>query len=264
MVCLFGSSLVASAQDQSSCVDSNNLSSSGAIVNWVGIEKNKPFTAERIVNSEDESFHQPDLVARDTAGRIYLEQHNLPWQFYSASSHHDANTVWALGTANVLDSFGGRSVYLVPGLRTAVVKQACVHAPPFRQSNHPYSYDLTLLLILKAAPGVAVEDLGNQRLEGFQAHGIRIVWLGTDKDGDWNGRPVRATETWRSDELGATLLQVSLDFRKRITFLNRLVNIKTVEPEAALFEIPPGYEISETPQTASLTNLSSAKKNTKR
>jgi hypothetical protein len=257
MVSLLGGSSAALSQNHSSCTDVNDGAPWCAAIPWVSVERGKPFIAERVVKSWDQSFHENDLVARDATGRIYIEQHDLPWQFYSFSPHHDANTIWALGTASVFDCLGGKNIYLVPGSRTADIKQSCVNVPPFKQSNHPYSYALTLLLILKTAAGVSVQDLGNRRIEGFQALGIKIIWLGTDKDGDWKGRPIRVTETWRSDDLGATLLTVSSDFRKELETRSALINIRRVEPDASLFEVPSGYKISPAPHKMSLPSASS-------
>lgn len=219
-----------------------------ATIPWVSVERGKPFIAERVAKSSDEAFHENDVVARDAAGRIYLENHNLPWQSYALSSTSDANTIWALGTVSILDCFGGKSIYLVPGSRTAHVKQSCANSPPFQQRAQPYSYSLIRLLSVKNSPSVSVEDLGTKGIEGFQAHGIRITWLGTEKDGEWNGRPIRATEEWRSDDLGATLLVVISHFRREVESSSALTNIRKVEPEASLLETPPEYKISPTPQ----------------
>jgi hypothetical protein len=257
---LFGGSATALGQDHTPCIEVSEVASSCRELGWVSVERGKPFIAERIVKSRDQSFHENDLIARDAAGRIYIEQHDLSWQFYAVSSHHDANTIWALGTVSIFDCFGGRSIYLEPGSRTADIKQSCANVPPFQQSNHPYSYPLTLLLILKTVPSVSVEDLGNKRIEGFQAHGIRITWLGGEKDGDWNGRPIRGTEAWRSDELGATLLMVSSDLRNKVELRTALANIRTVEPEGSLFEVPPGYQINPHRQETSFPGTSSGAK----
>jgi len=256
-ISLFGGSTAALGQDNNSSSEFDDIAESCTAIRWVSVERGKPFIAERVVRSWDQSFHEKDLVARDSTGRIYIEQHDLPWQFYSFSSHHDANTIWALGTVSIFDCFGGKSIYLVPGSRTADIKQSHANPPQFRQSNHPYSYPLTLLLVMKTLPSVSVGDLGNKGIEGFQARGIRITWLGTEKDGDWNGRPIRAIEAWRSDDLGATLLMVSSDFRKEVESRSVLTNIRRVEPGASLFEVPPDYKTNRTPQKVSLPGASS-------
>lgn len=241
---LFGVSVAAFGQEHGSCGEVNEVVQLCTAIHWVRVERGNPFIAERVARTGNQSFHENDRVARDGAGRIYIEQHDLPWQFYSFSPHHDTSTIWALGTASVFDCFGGKSIYLVPGSRTADIKQSPANVPEFRQSNHPYSYILTLLLIAKTGSSVSVEDLGSKQIERLQARGIKITWLGTDRDGYWNRRPIRFTEVWRSDELGATLLMVSSDLRKNIESRSALINIKRVEPDASLFEVPSDYKIN--------------------
>jgi hypothetical protein len=100
------------------------------------------------------------------------------------------------------------------------------------------------LLSGKASPNVSVEDLGYKEIEGIMAHEIRSTILGTDKDARWNGRPMRISESWMSDDLATTLLYVHSDLRKQAEGRSSLMNIRRVEPESALFEIPPDYKTS--------------------
>ncbi len=76
---------------------------------------------------------------------------------------------------------------------------------------------------------------------------MRLTNLGTESDGEWNGKPVRITETWASDDLAATLLEIRSDPRKQMEDITILTNIKREEPAHSLFEIPPGYKINPTP-----------------
>ncbi len=239
---LLAGSTPALAQDPHLCTEINYLAVACAMPGWVNVEKYKPFIAERVTKSSDQAFHENDLVARDTAGRIYLENRNLPLEFYGFKSFYDANTVWALGTVSMLDCFGGKSIYLVPGSRTADVAQNCPSVPPFQQSGQPYSSALFRFAGVK--PSVAIwENLGTKKIEGFEAHGTKTTWLGTEKDGEWNVKPIRAIEEWLSDDLGATLVTVNSDFRKATEYRIFLTNIRMMEPESYLFEVPPNYAI---------------------
>jgi hypothetical protein len=83
---------------------------------------------------------------------------------------------------------------------------------------------------VKTPPNVSVEDLGTKGIQGFQAHGLKITQLGAEKDGEWNGRPLRAIEEWRSDELAAPLRMVISDFRTERETRSDLSNIRRVEP----------------------------------
>jgi hypothetical protein len=247
MVSISATSLLAGltpvlAQDPHFCTEFNYLGARCVMPGWVNVEKYKPFIADRVTKSSDQAFHENDLVARDTAGRIYLENRNLPLESYGFRSFQDANTVWALGTVSILDCFGGKSIYLVPGSRTADVTQNCPSVQPFEESDRPYSSTRTRFAV---KPPVAIwEDLGTKKIEGFKAHGTKTTWLGTGTDGEWNGKPIRAVEEWLSDDLGATLLVVNSDFRKATEYRSSLTNIRRVEPETSLFEVPPNYKIN--------------------
>ena len=232
------------AQDPHLCTEINYVAVACSTNRWVSVEKDKPFIAVRVSKSSDQVFHEDDLVARDAGGRIYEENHNLPLQFYGYKSFQDANTLWALGTISILDCFGGRSIHLVPGSHTADVAQSCANVQPFQQSGKPYSYALSRFAGVKTPPDVSVEDLGTHVIEGSRARGIRTIWLGTDKDGEWFGKPVRAVEEWRSDDLGATLLIINSDFRKAAEYRSSLTKIRRMEPETSLFEVPPEYKIN--------------------
>ena len=56
--------------------------------------------------------------------------------------------------------------------------------------------------------------------------------------------PIRALELWLSDDLGVTLLLVNSDFRKATEFRTFLTNIRRIEPDGSLFEVPLEYKIN--------------------
>jgi len=68
--------------------------------------------------------------------------------------------------------------------------------------------------------------------------------LGTEKDGEWNAKAIQVLEQWLSDDLGVTLLLVNSDFRKAAEFRSFLINIRRIEPDGSLFEVPPHYKIN--------------------
>jgi len=241
---LLAGSTSALGQDPHLCTEINYVAVACAASRGISVEKDKPFIAVRVAKSSDQVFHENDLVARDAAGRIYEENHSSPLQFYGFKSFHEANTIWALGTVSILDCFAGKSIYLVPGSHTADVAISCANVQPFQQSERPYSYALSRFVGVKTSPNISVEDLGTKTIEGFQAHGIKTTWLGTEKDGEWNAKPIRTLEQWLSDDLGVTLLLVNSDFRKATEFRSFLSNIRRIEPDGSLFEVPPDYKIS--------------------
>jgi hypothetical protein len=76
---------------------------------------------------------------------------------------------------------------------------------------------------------------------------VKITNFGTDKDGEWNGKPINISEKWASDDLATTLLEIRTDLKGGHACENRLTNIKREEPDPSLFEVPSGCKINPTP-----------------
>jgi hypothetical protein len=105
------------------------------------------------------------------------------------------------------------------------------------------------------------ESLGAKVIEGVAAEGHRnTMTYAVGAIG--NDRPLVVThEMWMSPELRIMLLSVNHDPRSgdsRIT----TQNLSRVEPDPALFEVPPGYEIVDDsgPVTLQLSSPSAPKK----
>jgi hypothetical protein len=262
---LLGVSASTLGQDNSSCAKINYVGFGCATFKFVGVERSKPFMAKRTVisvghfsDATSKTVKWIELVSRDSAGRIRFEQSEAfkpPNGIDSiVMSNHEIEKNMIPGDRPgslviIFDCFNGKSIVLQPGSQIAHVMQTRDTLPPFQQSGQPYSHLITSLLSAKASPNVSVEDLGYKDIEGVMAHGIRSTILGTDKDGEWNGRPIRVSETWMSDDLATTVLYVYSDRRKQTESSSSLTNIRRVEPKSALFEIPPDYKINNsTPQ----------------
>jgi hypothetical protein len=90
------------------------------------------------------------------------------------------------------------------------------------------------------------EDLGTQTIEGVSAQGKReTVTIPAGEIG--NERPIEiVTETWFSPELHTMVLRKHSDPRMGDSTY-RLTDIKRNEPDAALFQPPPGTKVSVEP-----------------
>jgi hypothetical protein len=88
------------------------------------------------------------------------------------------------------------------------------------------------------------EDLGTKTIEGVSAHGTRTTM--TIPAGEaGNERPMEVvTETWYSEELKTTVLNVHTDPRMG-TVTTRLANVRLGEPARSLFDPPADYKIEE-------------------
>jgi hypothetical protein len=74
--------------------------------------------------------------------------------------------------------------------------------------------------------------------------GVKITWLGNEKDGDFNGKPTKAWEEWMPDDLGVTVLWVYSDFEKQLGNRVTLQNLRREEPDPSLFLVPPEYKVT--------------------
>jgi hypothetical protein len=95
---------------------------------------------------------------------------------------------------------------------------------------------------------VVFEDLGLKDVEGVLTHGYRSTILGTQDDGEWNGRVRYIDETWISDDLSEIILQILTNLDGKTETRLTLADIEREEPDASLFEIPAGYKIDPAPE----------------
>lgn len=261
---LFGEPSLALSQDPISCTATNIVVESCSTIFGVNVERGKPFVAESVSKSSAKSSLQSHLLARETSGRIRVEQQlprsigyvrtievmvssdrdgkiMLPPNAQDPLVSSDAERVLSI---TIFDCFGGKSILLQPGPQTATVQQSCGDLPHFQQRDHPYLYRLTRFLGAKEQPDFSVEDLGYKKIGGIRARGVRITGLGTEKDGDWKGKPVKVVEEWMSDDLDVTLLWIYSDLINKFENRTTLTNIKRGEPDASLFQIPPEYKVT--------------------
>lgn len=88
------------------------------------------------------------------------------------------------------------------------------------------------------------EELGTRNIEGVTARGTRsTMTIPAGQAG--NERPIEVvTETWYSDEIKATVLNIHTDPRIG-TVTTRLSNLRLGEPSKSFFEPPVGYRIEQ-------------------
>ena len=247
------------AQETTLCSKINYVGVGCAAFRFVGVESRKPFTAQRVViatikssEGDEKTVEWTESVSRDGTGRIRFEQTEaFPIRTLGVGlSDHEIEKIMLPDSRPgrfviIFDCFNGKSIVLQPELKAANVMQTCDTLPPIGETGEPYSQLITRFLSMKPRPEVSVEDLGYQEVQGVRARGLRLTGMGGDKDGEWNGKPVAVTEQWMSDDLAATVLYVHSDLRKQNETRSSFTNIKSVEPDAALFEIPPGYTIRQ-------------------
>jgi hypothetical protein len=95
-----------------------------------------------------------------------------------------------------------------------------------------------------AGPGIhsATESLGTQEIEGLTVEGRRTT-VTVPIGAQGNDKPlVFVNETWFSPQLKVAVFSKDTDPRSGEN-TTKLTKINLSEPDAALFEIPPGYTI---------------------
>jgi hypothetical protein len=256
---LSGSPAFAAPQKDSPCTATKIMEQSCANVIWVGVERDKPFIAERktiTVQQDEVQIHQEaDLVARDAVGRIREELHGVygktvPFERIALggvpSSYRDLNTnVDDTGQhiVTIVDCLGGKRIQLSPDTQYAIIQHPCVEPLTFRRNDGSYSDKVSQLIKANTPPHAIVENVGYKIIESLQARGVRITLPGSDKDGEWKGKPIKALEMWMSDDLGTILVWQYSDLIKGTTNFAFLKGIRREEPDASLFVVPCGYQI---------------------
>jgi hypothetical protein len=93
-------------------------------------------------------------------------------------------------------------------------------------------------------PKSTSEDLGTQSFVGELAEGTRTTTV--FPEGFFgNDRPIQSVwERWISKELGLTLLEKHSDPRLGES-ITRVTSLERIEPDPALFQIPPDYIVQE-------------------
>jgi hypothetical protein len=228
-------------------------------IGYVGTDLSNPFTAEYVTTRSMASTGGPpkvsvmkEDVARDSDGRIRIEKHGV------AQPPDDRKTV-TLETADgqpftvtreeygtlidIFDCAAGRTIQIRPGMRMATVKEAS-DATPAKRVKHAYSTPYIFGPGVKIPPNMIVELLGNREIQGVAAIGMKTTTLGTEGDGQWNGKPVREYEIWVSDELAVQMVRIDKDLRTGNEGKRELLAIKREGPDPALFEIPKDYEVN--------------------
>lgn len=242
-----------------STASAQTLPSTGRVAN-IGYAINNPFTARRISEPLDGSpsaAHRPfefELVARDSAGRIRLERHDVrkfpagqkQTVLHSRDGRERTVSEEEMGLLiTVFDYPAGKLYAIQPGMQIVHVHER-TRPQTSAAPELPYSYFSLSLLHGKPNPAFLAQDLGSKEIDGIPAHGIRTTNLGTDDD-EWKGKPVSVSEVWVSDDLAATLIDSRSDLKRGVAGVTRLVDIKRVEPDPSLFEIPSQYKINPIP-----------------
>ena len=183
-----------------------------------------PFSAD-VVDEMLQVLPDGNRIRQETHGKMYRDsQGRTRTEDELAPSLPGARRVQIV---HIYDPVEQVTITLNPETKTAVVRH-------FAKQN---------LRQRRLSPS-KTEDLGTKDVEGLTVTGTRQVE--TIKAGAvGNDKPLLSTtERWVSAELKTTLLLVTNDSRTPER-TRRLVNIQRTEPDPALFQIPPDYQVQD-------------------
>ena len=235
--------------------------------------QNAPFSAEMQstnVQTLADGTHitrpeERNNIYRDSLGRTRSEMFRPPMPGSNQTEPVVTNVT-------IVDPVEGTRYFLNPNNKTAqkLVVQARPQGAPAAspatlQARATQALIMTPSGVVGSIPGGAVingqavtgkaskiqsknESLGTETIEGLAAEGHRTTttWLagsaiGNDRD------LVTTNETWRSAELGITMLATNSDPRTGVR-TTKVVSISRAEPDPALFQVPSDYTITEAPK----------------
>jgi hypothetical protein len=135
---------------------------------------------------------------------------------------------------------------------TATLTAKIIHSRPSApragslKSATPRSFCSARMSSSRQASRFQVEDLGDQAIDGVEAHGERLTlpMLGaTASEETPNGDS--ASERWCSDSLSALVLTITGNTKTGMRSTTTMQKIERTEPDAALLQIPSEYAVTE-------------------
>ena len=214
----------------------------------IGIVPGNAFQAEYVTTPSVPSAlagvdrpHSPELVARDDKGRVRIDRSTGKRHLLTgaeAGSEEEQHIIL------ICDPVSQTLTQLDTLNKTAQIRHARPSARSFSAGVQKSVCSRILPPINR--PNLQVEDLGHRTIEGWDAQGVRIAMnpLAGSADGLQPRQSVQ--ERWCSEELAALVLQTTTNSRSETTSSTALKNLERREPDAALFQIPADYTVSET------------------
>jgi hypothetical protein len=208
----------------------------------------KPYQAKQVrtivTYSSDETKHIVVTKAnlfRDSKGRIRQER------FYDGTDDPSENVptdIW-------IDNNCGTSVSLLPVRQTAKITK---RVSPVKVSDEPCCQEIDLKNPPYTGPEGKVEDLGHKFIDGVEVRGERISYYSSAQAKLAGASPIRVYENWCSISLDTRMGDYILNDKPKREIRTVISDIKQIEPDSALFEIPEGYKIIRADQSAPASN----------
>jgi hypothetical protein len=187
----------------------------------------------------------PEWVARDSQGRIRTER--VAGEF-KRDTGPDVGSKVELHLIMICDPVA----QTLTQIDTATLTAKIIHSRPSAprsgalQQGTRRSFCSVRLSSARNAARFQVEDLGDQIIEGLEAHGERVTMpmLGaTTPEESPNGEST--SERWCADSLSALVLTIAGNTKTGMKTTIAMRNIDRTEPDPTLFQIPSDYTVTE-------------------
>lgn len=207
--------------------------------------KGSPYSAQAVTQSTqtlpDGNHIQRTItstIARDSEGRTRHEQTIAAIGALAGSGDAPKSVM-------IHDPVAGTTSILEVNSRVARVNHGRTFAfTKSETSSTPTGQPATRMRRQGDAVNLKSEDLGTQVMEGLSVQGKRVTHtIPAGQVG--NERPIETvTETWYSQDLQAVVMSKTTDPRSGESTY-KLTNISRAEPDAALFQIPSDYTVTD-------------------
>jgi len=218
----------------------------------IGVVATNPFHAEITRTTTGHTDTQallrpryPELVARDSQGRIRTDR-------FAGDLKHDTGPDAGSKVEMHMILICDPVAQTMTQIDTATLTAKIIHSRPSAprsgalQPAARKSFCSSRMLSSHVPGRLPVEDLGDQTIEGVEAHGERYTMPmlnGIAADQSLNGESTH--ERWCSDSLSAIVLTISSNTKTTMKTTLAMQKIDRIEPDPALFQIPEGYTVTE-------------------
>jgi len=206
-----------------------------------------PFHAEFDATTKDPTAYagpRRGTIDRDSQGRVRVE---FSIRKDNSQSGQDQNQEAEQHNVVICDPVGHTLIQIDVVKRSANLYRSAAPYLIFNNTSSQPSLCSTKPRSFSSLD-VKFEDLGTQTIQGLQVRGARTVSSPKPAYRDKQSGSTLIQEDWCSDELAAVLLNdtsVLRDSKIVNGSHSSLSNLARSEPDAALFQIPPGYTVSE-------------------
>lgn len=174
---------------------------------------------------------------RDSRGRIRVER------FYDGTE--DPSEI-VPSDISIHDNCG-TFVNLLPARHTGKISKEFFLV---KGSDRPYCEEFDLNNLPKPSPEGKFEVLGHKMVDGVEVLGQRTSQYSSVEAKLAGAPPVHIFESWCSKTLDTPMGSLILSEKPKTEITTVISDLRQIEPDPALFEIPEGYTMTKTDQNA--------------